>query len=129
MKQILLSFILLISCISCSEPFDTEAKKHPHTYSPDSSAILYQTYLVDNKEQYHISVMLTMKHKGVTGGGRIAEVISSKLDTLSVTWKSDSLAHIHVADEMKVSSSKKETYFYGRGINFTYNKEYKRELF
>ena len=127
--KLFLLLILLITCISCSEEIDSSITKHPHTFSPDSSAILYQTYMVGNDEKYHISVILSMKHKGVTGGGRIARVVSSKLDTLSIVWKSDSLAHIEIPDEMKVSSTKEETYFYGRRIEFTYNKEFKIELF
>lgn len=129
MKLYFLFFIILITCISCSEELDSSVTKYPHAFSPDSSSILYQTYLVGNKGKYHISVILTMKHKGVTGGGCIATVISSKLDTLSITWKSDSLAHIEIPDDIKVSSNKNESYFYGKSIIFTYNKEFKREFF
>lgn len=87
--------------------------------SPDGKAIIYQSNYEENKIT-SISFETWIETGFMNGGGGIFDIKNYRLDTIRVSWTSDTSAIIEYPKTASVIRRESKTYFAGRTIHLTY---------
>ena len=116
--------LLIIFVFSITEGCQSSARKqiemkYPFWTSPDGKAIIYQSNYEENKIT-SISLTAWIETGFMNGGAGIFDIKNYRLDTVRVSWTSDTSAIIEYPKTASVIRKEAKTYFAGRTIHLTY---------
>lgn len=119
MRILLIIFVFLVTEGCQSSVRKQIEMESPFWTSPDRKAIIYQSNSEENNIT-NISLTTWIETGFTNGGGGIFNIKNFELDTLRVSWTSDTSAIIEYPKTASIIRKESESYYSGRTIHLTY---------